>query len=202
MKAMPNQRQQPTLRFATDRSVRVQRLAIARHSLVRSTGTMNLSRLLLFQAICLAAFASEEPVVMSVVRASVSNIYFTIEYVGDTDKVAEMNVTWVAPRSAAEKTGLRKGDRLIAINGIPIRGMKRRDVLNGSGGIAVRGKEVTFAGRRGFLREIWLITASIDAQGNMMSNESNQMPNPLIPPVTPAAGAPAHSSLTIDGSAE
>jgi C-terminal processing protease CtpA/Prc len=128
---------------------------------------MKLRWFFLFQAACLATFADEAAVELKAVSAYVSYIYMHVECVADSDEIREISVTWVAPGSTAEKSGLRQGDRLISINGVPVVGKKRSEVMNKSGHVAVRGTDVTFVGQRGFFRKNWSLTASIDAQGKM-----------------------------------
>ncbi len=130
-----------------------------------------LRRVVLFQALCLVAFAAEKVVELEAVRASVSYIYFHLECATDPNTISEIRVAWVAPGSGAEKSGLREGDQLIAIGGVPVVGRKRSEIANKSGGVMVRGKEVTFTGRRGLLRKKWVLTATIDAHGTMEPKE-------------------------------
>jgi hypothetical protein len=128
---------------------------------------MRLYFLLLVLAVFMTSLAAEDLVELDAFRASVSKIYFQLDYVAGTDRIAEIRVIWVAPGSGAEKAGLCKGDRLIAINGVPVTLKKRSDVVNQSCAVAVRGTEVTFTGRHGFLQRNWSLIARIDSQGKL-----------------------------------
>src|SRR5476651_1906878 len=100
---------------------------------------MNLRCLFLLPIVGLAAFAADDAIELKPFRASVSYVYFHIECAPDTDQIAEIKVAWVAPESTAEKAGLREGDRLTAVDGAPVVGKKRSEVVNKSGGIPLRG---------------------------------------------------------------
>jgi membrane-associated protease RseP (regulator of RpoE activity) len=138
---------------------------------------MRLLRLFLIQAAWLATCAADDVVTLKAVHAPASYIYMRVECVADTDRIGEIRVMWVAPGSTAEKAGLRAGDRLIAINGIPVAGRKRSEVMNASGAVAVRGTIVRFAGRHGFFHPNWILTATIDAQGTMEAIGDRYAPN-------------------------
>lgn len=143
---------------------------------------------LLLPFLALAAFAAEDAVELKAVRAALSYLYFDVVLEPDTDKIAEIRVAWVAPGSTAEKAGLRAGDRLIAIDGVPVVGAKRSDVSTPAGRILVRGKEVTFTGQRGLFRTKWSLTATIDLHGKMERKEDKPAPPRAVDP--PPASAP------------
>ncbi|MCX6952389.1 MAG: PDZ domain-containing protein [Verrucomicrobia bacterium] len=119
---------------------------------------------------------------MDPLRARVSNIAFRCTCVGATDKIAEISVTGVAPDSGAEKAGLRAGDQLVAIDGVPVAGKARSDVVTQAGFVAVRGHEVTFTGHRGLLRRKWSLTATIDAHGKLEPKPPAPKPEPTPTP--------------------
>jgi len=114
-----------------------------------------------------------------------------VDCVANTDTIAQILVTWIAPDSAAEKAGLRVGDRLIAINGAPVAGKRRNQVVTDSGRVAIRGTDVTFTGRRGIFRTKWSLIANIDAHGTMKAIGKNEGSNqPQEPTAAGTRGSP------------
>jgi hypothetical protein len=106
-----------------------------------------------------AAFGADDVVEMPPFRDSVSlyNVYFSIRWERDTDTVAEIRIKEIKPGSQAEKLGLKAGDFLTAINGEPVVGRKRADIVNQNHEVMLR-HTVTFSGHRGFFRKDWSIT--------------------------------------------
>ena len=111
----------------------------------------------LFFALCLATRASEPVVAMAPFNVRPSDLLFAINYTLATDAIVEVRVTDVVRGSAAEKIGIRKGDRLMAINGKALIGKRRRAVLGADGRIAALGR-LTFEGERGLFRRPWSVT--------------------------------------------
>jgi hypothetical protein len=152
---------------------------------------MKLRWLIVYQAVCLATFAAEDVVELKEVHASLSYIYLYVGCVANTDRIALIRVTWIAPGSTAEKAGLRVGDRLTTINGVPVVGRERYEVMTKTGSVAVRGTEVTFAGRRGLFRTNWSLIATIDAKGTMEPVPNKEAPSQPREPTDPKArGSP------------
>jgi S1-C subfamily serine protease len=89
-------------------------------------------------------------------------LVFKIAYTVKTDAVTEVRVTGVVVGSAAEKIGIRKGDRLTEINGIPVEGRRRSSMIGKDGRLAAVGK-LTFEGKRGLFGKDWTVTVDSGA---------------------------------------
>lgn len=114
---------------------------------------------LAFLVLSAIAPAADAPVQMAPVRVKPSDFYVDIEYAKDTQAVVEIRVNAVAPGSGAEKRGIRKGDRIVAIDGVPVTTLKREVVIR-DGRVLAR-EELSFEGARGFLRKKWSLTVTL-----------------------------------------
>jgi C-terminal processing protease CtpA/Prc len=114
---------------------------------------------LLFHAICALAFGSDAPIQMEPFRVSASDFYVDIQYIAATQAIVELRVNSVTPGSGAEKRGLRPGDRIVAIDGVPVANLHRNDVLQNQRMVARN--ELSFEGNRGFLRKKWSLTVKL-----------------------------------------
>ena len=132
----------------------------------RSAKAMSLRVLLLCGLSCVA-FAADDVVRMKPYQVSGRFLELTVTCEENTDRIEEARVIWVAPGSAEEKRGIRRGDRLVAINGAPIVG-KNVAVLSNFSVAAL-----TFEGRRGLFRK----KSSITIEGQPLKDEEpNQSP--------------------------
>jgi S1-C subfamily serine protease len=99
-----------------------------------------------------ACAASEPPVILPAVRVIAD--LFTLRSEGKTPDILDYAVIEeVTPNTKVARSGLRAGDKLIAIDGRPIKGMKL-NVYMGYLGESVkpeRPKTFTFLFKRGFL---------------------------------------------------
>jgi len=145
---------------------------------------MSVRRYFLFGLVTAVIVAADEPVRMSAIRVSPSDLYFKVGYLAATDEVMEIRVTAVARGSAAEKAGIREGDLLSAIRGVPVVGMKRGSLYTSDGRISVSGK-VTFTGQLGIFRRPW----SIIVEATSLREKPNKAPEPTTLLVTPRADA-------------
>ena len=146
---------------------------------------MKASYSLLFLVIGTVALAGEGPLVMSPFRVRPSDLLFKISYVVETDAITEIRVTQVIPGSAAERVGIRKGDRLVSVRGTPVIGKARRSLLGKDGRISALGL-LTFEGSRGLFRRHWSLT--VESSLLRESERPNKAPEPTITSVTsPAA---------------
>lgn len=103
--------------------------------------------------------AAEGPLQMEPFRVSASDFYLQVEYAIETQRVVAIRVSNVTPRSGAERRGIRKGDRIVAIDGVPVVTLLRSQVLH-EGRILVR-EELTLEGSRGLLRKKWSTTVHV-----------------------------------------
>lgn len=112
---------------------------------------------ILFIAALSLAGKSDAPIVMSPYRVSPTDIVLRIDYLLPTDVVTAIQVTEVARDSAAEKIGIRVGDRIFSINGVPATGTLRRRIV-GADGKLVPDATVIFVGKRGVFGRQWSVT--------------------------------------------
>jgi hypothetical protein len=127
----------------------------------------------LFMAICALAVATEPPVAMAPFRVRPGDLLFKIGYTIETDAVTEIRVSDVVRGSPAEKVGIRKGDQLTSIRGVPVVGRTRRSLLGRDGRIAAYGL-LTFEGRRGLFRKHWSLT--VESASLLESKDPNKAP--------------------------
>jgi membrane-associated protease RseP (regulator of RpoE activity) len=130
---------------------------------------------------CFTTCASEQAVIMEPFHVRPSDLSFYIGYVIKTDAVTEVRVVDVARGSAAERVGIREGDLLISINGIPLVGKKRRSLLGRDGRIVAIG-QLKFEGHRGLFRKPWSITVEA------LSLRDKDEPIPTPQPASPSRG--------------
>lgn len=107
---------------------------------------------------------------MAPFRVRPSDLVFNVDYLVKTDAITEVRVAAVLAGSAAEKIGIRKGDRLTALNGVPLEGKLRRAFADDNGRMKVAGR-LTFEGTRGFFRKAWSVTvesASLQAEKGVL----------------------------------
>jgi hypothetical protein len=139
---------------------------------------------ILVQIACASAYCAQDAVQMPAMRISASDFYFDIEFDTETDELIRLRVTDVKPGSTAEKFGLRKGDCLAAINGVPVAGRKRGSLVDENRAVEIFGT-VTFTGRRGLFRKEWKIT--VDVNSLAKKTMPNKAPEPTTGTVTPRA---------------
>ena len=131
---------------------------------------------MLFVMAAWRVFAADEPIQMRPVRAATSDLSFSIEWDMDTEAISEIRVDRVTRGSEVERVGVRLGDRLVSIDGVPVVTSKRGAIISRLGGMT--GKErLTFSGHRGLFRKKWTITLRLSPTGRVEVIE--EKPNPL-----------------------
>jgi len=120
---------------------------------------------------------------MEAFRVGPNDLYMHVAWNVETQTIVEMRVIGVMPGSGAEKRGIRKGDRIVAIDGLSIVSLKGSDVFSRDG-MFVPHEELTFEGKRGIFGKKWSLTVKLQPQ---KEKEPNKAPEPTPGSVTPRA---------------
>ncbi|HWA08602.1 MAG TPA: hypothetical protein VG838_03960 [Opitutaceae bacterium] len=120
--------------------------------------------------ILLALFASaalaEDVVEMAPVHAQPSQFVFQLHYNPKSNDISEVLILEIRPGSNAEKLGLKPGDFLTVLDGVPVAGRKRSDLVWENGRVRLQG-QLTFVRRRTFFRKEWILTLDASELGPM-----------------------------------
>lgn len=112
--------------------------------------------------------SADTPIMMEKFQVRPSDLVFSVHYTILTDAITELRVLEVVRGSTAEKLGIRKGDRLTAINGVAVAGRRRRALVSADGRLSIAGA-LTFEGKRGLLQREWTLTV---ATGTLRARET------------------------------
>jgi hypothetical protein len=145
----------------------------------------------LFLALVNRGGGADAVVEMAPYRAVPYDVYLSARYDTTTETIAEIRVTEVKVGSSAEKLGVRRGDTLTTIDGVPVAGRKRSELVTQNKTIALRG-QVTFTGHRGLFKKHWSVT--IDSAQLRAKKPNTQAEPASTSPAADTQAAPAPSA--------